>query len=47
MPWSFNPSLDLPEIRPQRKKTNVPPSQMNPATTVHLLVEELISYLDA
>ena len=31
----------------QQKKTNVPPSQMNPATTVHMLVEELISYLDA
>lgn len=28
-------------------KAKVPPSQMNPATTVHMLVEELISYFDA
>ena len=31
-------------LRNQYSK-NIPPSRMNPATTVHLLVEELISYI--
>lgn len=28
-----------------QKENNIPPSKMNPATTVHLLVEELIKYI--
>ncbi len=31
-------------LKAQEEKS-IPPHQMNPATTVHLLVEELISYI--